>query len=148
MFYATHSEAQTRLLHAYATEHGLLATGSTDFHGPGHERFDHFRGFELYGLSRISAHRRSLNVVTERQRFNGRRSSGYKDPAGIASPARPPARARRRHARTRRSWPASSAGAYIAFGGLLAISVSSGLDPKTWGTLPTLFTGATSSRSA
>jgi formate/nitrite transporter len=34
------------------------------------------------------------------------------------------------------------AGAYIAFGGLVAISVSSGLDPKTWGTLPTLFTGA------
>jgi formate/nitrite transporter len=33
------------------------------------------------------------------------------------------------------------AGAYIAFGGLVAISVSSGLDPKTWGTLPTLFTG-------
>jgi formate transporter len=35
------------------------------------------------------------------------------------------------------------AGAYIAFGGLVAIAVSSGLDPKTWGTLPTLFTGAT-----
>ena len=34
------------------------------------------------------------------------------------------------------------AGAYIAFGGLVAIAVSSGLDPKTWGTLPTLFTGA------
>jgi formate transporter len=34
------------------------------------------------------------------------------------------------------------AGAYIAFGGLLAITVSSGLDPKIWGTLPTLFTGA------
>jgi formate transporter len=34
------------------------------------------------------------------------------------------------------------AGAYIAFGGLVAISVSSGLDPKLWGTLPTLFTGA------
>jgi formate/nitrite transporter len=34
------------------------------------------------------------------------------------------------------------AGAYIAFGGLVAISVSSGLDPATWGTLPTLFTGA------
>src|SRR3954469_9210326 len=34
------------------------------------------------------------------------------------------------------------AGAYIAFGGLVAISVSSGLDPKTWGTLPTLFTGS------
>lgn len=34
------------------------------------------------------------------------------------------------------------AGAYIAFGGLLAIAVSSGLAPETWGTLPTLFTGA------
>ena len=34
------------------------------------------------------------------------------------------------------------AGAYIAFGGLVAIAVSSGLDPKTWGTLPTLFTGS------
>jgi formate transporter len=33
------------------------------------------------------------------------------------------------------------AGAYIGFGGLVAITVSSGLDPKTWGTLPTLFTG-------
>src|SRR4051794_21465458 len=34
------------------------------------------------------------------------------------------------------------AGAYIAFGGLLAITVSSGLKPETWGTLPTLFTGS------
>src|SRR3954453_6416824 len=34
-------------------------------------------------------------------------------------------------------------GAYIAFGGLVAISVSSGLKPEIWGTLPTLFTGAT-----
>jgi formate/nitrite transporter len=34
------------------------------------------------------------------------------------------------------------AGAYIAFGGLVAITISSGLDPGTWGTLPTLFTGA------
>ncbi|MCY1138934.1 formate/nitrite transporter family protein [Actinoplanes sp. Pm04-4] len=33
------------------------------------------------------------------------------------------------------------AGAYIAFGGLVAIAVSSGLDPRTWGSLPTLFTG-------
>jgi len=33
------------------------------------------------------------------------------------------------------------AGAYIAFGGLVAIAVSSGLDPRTWGTLPTLFMG-------
>ena len=35
------------------------------------------------------------------------------------------------------------AGAYISFGGLVAITTTSGLDPKTWGTLPTLFMGAT-----
>ncbi|WP_210491050.1 formate/nitrite transporter family protein [Patulibacter sp. SYSU D01012] len=34
------------------------------------------------------------------------------------------------------------AGAYIAFAGMLAITVSAGLDPKIWGTLPTFFTGA------
>ena len=34
------------------------------------------------------------------------------------------------------------AGAYISFGALVAITVSSGLDPDTWGTLPTLFLGA------
>jgi formate/nitrite transporter len=34
------------------------------------------------------------------------------------------------------------AGAYIAFGGLLAITVSSGLKPEIWGSLPTLVTGA------
>ncbi|MFC7531950.1 formate/nitrite transporter family protein [Actinoplanes sp. GCM10030250] len=34
------------------------------------------------------------------------------------------------------------AGAYIAFGGLVAITVSAGLDPEIWGSLPTLFTGA------
>jgi predicted metal-dependent phosphoesterase TrpH len=49
-FYVTHSEEQTRLLHAAATQRGLLTTGSTDFHGPGHERFDRFLGFETYGL--------------------------------------------------------------------------------------------------
>ena len=34
------------------------------------------------------------------------------------------------------------AGAYISFGALVAITVSSGLEPNIWGTLPTLFTGA------
>jgi formate/nitrite transporter len=34
------------------------------------------------------------------------------------------------------------AGAYIAFGGLLAVTVSAGMDPEIWGTLPTFFTGA------
>jgi formate transporter len=34
------------------------------------------------------------------------------------------------------------AGAYIAFGGLLSIAVTSGMPEETWGTLPTLFAGA------
>ena len=33
------------------------------------------------------------------------------------------------------------AGAYISFGAMVAVTVSSGLDPEIWGTLPTLFTG-------
>src|SRR3954466_4821353 len=49
--------------------------------------------------------------------------------------------------KTHRSWDrvlvsAFLAGAYIAFGALVAITVSSGLKPATWGTLPTLFMGA------
>jgi predicted metal-dependent phosphoesterase TrpH len=49
-FYPTFSAEQTTALHATASELGLLTTGSTDFHGPAHEHFDRFRGFELYGL--------------------------------------------------------------------------------------------------
>jgi 3',5'-nucleoside bisphosphate phosphatase len=49
-FYVTFSEEQTRVLHAAARELGLLTTGSTDFHGPAHDHFNHFRGFSLYGL--------------------------------------------------------------------------------------------------
>jgi predicted metal-dependent phosphoesterase TrpH len=52
-FYPSHSAEQARLLHGFAAENGLLATGSTDFHGPGHERFDRFRGFSLHGLEPI-----------------------------------------------------------------------------------------------
>ena len=49
--------------------------------------------------------------------------------------------------KTHRSWDrvlvsAFLAGAYISFGALVAITVSSGLDAGTWGTLPTLFMGA------
>jgi predicted metal-dependent phosphoesterase TrpH len=49
-FYATHSEEQTRLLHDAAGRLGLLTTGSSDFHGPEHERFAGFGGFGLHGL--------------------------------------------------------------------------------------------------
>jgi 3',5'-nucleoside bisphosphate phosphatase len=49
-FYATHDEAQTRFLYDAARERGLLSTGSADFHGPEHERFNAFGAFSLYDL--------------------------------------------------------------------------------------------------
>ena len=50
VFYPTHDEQQTRTLYDATREHRLLATGSADFHGPEHEKFDRFGAFELYGL--------------------------------------------------------------------------------------------------
>ncbi|HWK28071.1 MAG TPA: PHP domain-containing protein [Solirubrobacter sp.] len=49
-FYVTFTRAQTERLYAAARERGLLTTGSADFHGPAHERFNRFRAFDLYGL--------------------------------------------------------------------------------------------------
>ena len=53
VFYAEHDEEQTRLLHAAASERGLLATGSADFHGPEHGKFSRFGAFSLYGLEPV-----------------------------------------------------------------------------------------------
>src|SRR5215218_9579737 len=52
-FYSTHTEAETRLLYDAARERGLLTTGSADFHGPGHRRFDRFGAFALHGLEPV-----------------------------------------------------------------------------------------------
>jgi predicted metal-dependent phosphoesterase TrpH len=49
-FYVTHTEEQTRLLVAHAAERDLLTTGSSDYHGPEHQTFSHFRAFSTYGL--------------------------------------------------------------------------------------------------
>jgi predicted metal-dependent phosphoesterase TrpH len=49
-FYATHTEAQTRLVAGHCAARGLLTTGSADFHGPDHPRFNAFRAYDLYGL--------------------------------------------------------------------------------------------------
>jgi predicted metal-dependent phosphoesterase TrpH len=49
VFYPTHTEAHVALLADRCARDGLLQTGSADFHGPGHEHFDRFRAFELYG---------------------------------------------------------------------------------------------------
>jgi predicted metal-dependent phosphoesterase TrpH len=51
VFYPTYTEPQTRALHAAATQRGLLTTGSSDFHGPEHERFNRFLNFQTYGLA-------------------------------------------------------------------------------------------------
>jgi formate transporter len=66
----------------------------------------------------------------------------YKDPRGIAK-----AGIETGVKKAKLSWDKAIvagflAGAYIAFGALLAITVSSGMDPEIWGTLPTFFTGA------
>jgi predicted metal-dependent phosphoesterase TrpH len=50
VFYATHTEEQTRLLAARLRELGLTTTGSSDFHGPNHRLFKSWCTFETYGL--------------------------------------------------------------------------------------------------
>jgi 3',5'-nucleoside bisphosphate phosphatase len=48
-FYPSHTEAQATALADAAGPKGLLATGSSDFHGPEHRMFNQFRAFELHG---------------------------------------------------------------------------------------------------
>lgn len=50
VFYPSHDEAQARLLYDTCTRRGLLTTGSADFHGPEHDKFSVFGGFETYGM--------------------------------------------------------------------------------------------------
>jgi predicted metal-dependent phosphoesterase TrpH len=52
-FYPTHTRAQTELLHDRCMATGLLATGSSDFHGPAHPLFSRFRAFSTYGRKPI-----------------------------------------------------------------------------------------------
>jgi predicted metal-dependent phosphoesterase TrpH len=49
-FYPTHDAVRSSLIVERCAEGGLLATGSADFHGPNHPRFNRFRAFELHGL--------------------------------------------------------------------------------------------------
>jgi 3',5'-nucleoside bisphosphate phosphatase len=50
-FYPTHDEAQSAMLADRCAELGLLATGSSDFHGPDHRLFSRFLAFDLHGRS-------------------------------------------------------------------------------------------------
>ena len=49
-FYVTHTAEQTAVAAGCAAEHGLLTTGSSDFHGPDHRHFSRFRAFSVHGL--------------------------------------------------------------------------------------------------
>jgi 3',5'-nucleoside bisphosphate phosphatase len=48
-FYPTHDAQQASAIADRCAELGLLTTGSADFHGPAHPRFNRFRAFELHG---------------------------------------------------------------------------------------------------
>jgi 3',5'-nucleoside bisphosphate phosphatase len=50
VFYPTHTAEHARLLHERCGERGLLATGSSDFHGVEHRLFSSFLAFDLHGL--------------------------------------------------------------------------------------------------
>jgi 3',5'-nucleoside bisphosphate phosphatase len=50
-FYITHEREQTEWLYGELARRELLATGSADFHGPGHEAFHAFRAFDTFGLA-------------------------------------------------------------------------------------------------
>jgi adenylylsulfate kinase len=49
VFYTAHTREQTLLLADRCKELGLLATGSSDYHGPDHRLFSRFRAFDLHG---------------------------------------------------------------------------------------------------
>lgn len=50
VFYVTHTEDQVRLLADRCAELGLLATGSSDYHGPDHRLFSRFRAHQTHGI--------------------------------------------------------------------------------------------------
>jgi len=50
VFYPTHTREQTALLYDCCSGGDLLATGSSDFHGPDHKLFSRFLAFDLHGL--------------------------------------------------------------------------------------------------
>jgi 3',5'-nucleoside bisphosphate phosphatase len=49
-FYPTHDAVRASLIVERCAEDGLLATGSGDFHGPNHPKFNRFRAFDTHGL--------------------------------------------------------------------------------------------------
>jgi predicted metal-dependent phosphoesterase TrpH len=50
VFYPPHTAEQTKHLLELCDEFGLVATGSSDFHGPSHKNFSRFGAYDTYGL--------------------------------------------------------------------------------------------------
>ena len=50
VFYPTHDSEQAALLLERCVERGLLATGSSDFHGVEHRLFSKFLAYDMHGL--------------------------------------------------------------------------------------------------
>jgi predicted metal-dependent phosphoesterase TrpH len=50
VFYPAHDRAQTKFLVDLCAERGLIATGSSDFHGPSHKMFNRFGSYPTYDL--------------------------------------------------------------------------------------------------
>jgi len=50
VFYPPHTPEQTKHLLALCEEFDLVATGSSDFHGPTHKTFSRFGAYDTYGL--------------------------------------------------------------------------------------------------
>jgi formate transporter len=67
---------------------------------------------------------------------------GYKDPKEITEAATKTGVTKAKNPWDKALVAGFLAGAYIALAGLLAITVSAGLDPKIWGTVPTLIAGS------
>ncbi len=58
VFYPAHDREQTRFLLEVCKDRGLAATGSSDFHGPGHKMFDRFGSYPTYDLGEPELPRR------------------------------------------------------------------------------------------
>jgi len=67
---------------------------------------------------------------------------GFKDPKAITETATTTGVTKAKNPWDKALVAGFLAGAYIALAGLLAITVSAGLDPKIWGTVPTLIAGS------
>ncbi|MCE3266915.1 MAG: hypothetical protein K0S15_1624 [Solirubrobacterales bacterium] len=50
VFYPAHDRAETKFLLNVCSDRGLAATGSSDFHGPGHKQFNRFGSYPTYDL--------------------------------------------------------------------------------------------------